>query len=758
MASEVTATTTTPAAAAAPARAAAAGFKSSSLWVGDLNPSVSETDLFDIFNAVAPVSSIRVCRNVATRESLGYAYVNFQTPVDAEKAMGELNFSNIKDRACRIMWSQRDPTMRRSNVGNVFVKNLAPIVDARQLHDTFKLFGTILSCKVATDPKGESKGYGFVHFEGDESARAAIDAVNNMDFAGRLVQVMHYLPRQMRSGPEWTNVYAKNLPKNIMVKELNEMFGAFGDVVSAFVAQDENGNSRGFGFVSFKTHAAAQAAVEALNGKELEGAPATTPPARKVKKDKKEGEADAEAEKEAEIAAPTSCKLYVGRAQKKTERERSIRETMEAAKREKAAKWANCNLYVRNLDETVDDELLKKEFQPHGTITSARIERDTEGRSRLFGYVCYSSSEEAAKALQAMQRKLVAGKPLFVTLWQPRDQRVALLAQQRPAGTRAGNAAGANASAANMMAMMQQASTNPAVFQTMMLYVLMAQQAAARGQSPSNQVQQQQLSQALMMNPAAVAIYQQLQNQQMAASRMGGARPGMPAQAAGMPGSAQMTNAAFVATMAAMAQSNGTQVPNFPAQQRGARGPRGQQSTSVVGGARVAAGPAAGQNNGTPRAGPTAAAVAAGVRPATRAVVAPNGQVAGRTGANAGPVYRTGVVRNDGTAPAYDAMAALNGTQAAPAATSAPIETAQNFATQLAAAQPAMRRQMLGERLYSQIASKEPQRAGKITGMLLDGMDEGELLHLLEAPEELNDRISEALGVLHQHELAHESK
>lgn len=757
MASEVAAATTTTAAAAPAARAAAAGFKSSSLWVGDLNPSVSETDLFDIFNAVAPVASIRVCRNVATRESLGYAYVNFQTPADAEKAMSELNFSNIKDRACRIMWSQRDPSMRRSNVGNVFVKNLAPIVDARQLNDTFKLFGTILSCKVATDPKGESKGYGFVHFETDDSARAAIDAVNNMDFAGRVVQVMHYLPRQMRSGPEWTNVYAKNLPKNIMVKELNEMFGAFGDVVSAFVAQDETGSSRGFGFVSFKTHAAAQAAVEALNGKELEGAPATMPPARKVKKEKKEGEVETEAEKEAEVAAaPTSCKLYVGRAQKKSERERTIRENMEVAKREKAAKWANCNLYVRNLDETVDDELLKKEFQPHGTITSARIERDSEGRSRLFGYVCYSSSEEAAKALQAMQRKLVAGKPLFVTLWQPREQRIALLAQQRPAGARAGNAAGANASAANMMAMMQQASTNPAVFQTMMLYVLMAQQAAARGQSPNNQVQQQ-LSQALMMNPAAVAIYQQLQNQQMVASRVaGGARAGVPAQAAGMPGAAQAPNANFVATMAAMAQLSGA--AGFPGQQRGPRGPRGQQSTSVVGGARVAAGPAAGQNAGAPRTGPTAAAVAAGARPAPRASVAPNGQAAGRAGANAGPVYRTGVVRNDGAAPApYDAMAAMNGTQTA-AASAAPVETAQNFATQLAAAQPAMRRQMLGERLYSQIAAKESVRAGKITGMLLDGMDEGELLHLLEAPEELSDRINEALGVLHQHELASESK
>lgn len=180
----------------------------------------------------------------------------------------------------------------------------------------------------------------------------------------------------------------KNVDTELSQEEFTKLFEPFGIITSSILQLDDEGKSKGFGFVNYESHEMAEQAVEALNDTEINGK-----------------------------------KIFVGRAQKRTEREEELRRSFEHAKMEKMAKWQGVNLYVKNIDDDMDDDKLRVEFEAYGTITSSKIMRDEKGTSKGFGFVCFSTPDEATKAVAELNNKMIGSKPLYVSLAQRRDVR-----------------------------------------------------------------------------------------------------------------------------------------------------------------------------------------------------------------------------------------------------------------------------------------------------------------------------------------------
>jgi polyadenylate-binding protein len=596
---------------------------SASLYVGDLDPNITEPQLFETFSVVGPVASIRVCRDAMTRRSLGYAYVNFHNVVDAERALDTLNYTQIKGRPCRIMWKHRDPAMRKSGAGNIFIKNLDKSVDTRTLHDTFSQFGNILSCKVATDEQGNSRGFGFVQFETAEEANEAIAKVNGIHLLDKRLYVGPFIPRgerESQSGErKFTNVYVKSFPESVSDKDFETYFKKFGEITSAKVMRKEDGTSKCFGFVNFKEADQAKAAVEATNQTKCWGG-----------------------EKE----------VYCGRAEKESERKDKLKKKYEQIRMERLKNNQLVNLYIKNLDDSIDDDKLRQTFETFGTITSAKVMKDKERPdvSKGFGFVCFAQPEEATRAVTAMNGQMVGSKPIYVALHQPIEIR--------------------------------------------------RQMQAAQGQRQPQMLPRFQVQGGMPMPQMPMAFP--------------GARGGAPGQVFMFP--QQMGQPQFRQQPYNRQQG---QYQMGAGQQRRGQGQQGYTQGQQRQGAQQQQGPRANQQQqrqGAQQKGPQAAPAQA--QP-PRQAAAPGG------------------------APAP-----------APAPTPAvpPSSMTKDQLMQMLVNAPAPQaKQILGERLYALIQVEQGPLAGKITGMLLEGLDNSELVALIDDNAALRAKIQEALAALEAH-------
>jgi len=776
-------------------------------YVGDLGSDVTEATLFELFNAVGPVASIRVCRDATTRRSLGYAYVNFHSVQDAERALDTMNFTNIRGKQCRIMWSQRDPRLRQSGKGNIFVKNLHESIDNKTLYDTFSVFGNILSCKVVMDKDSQkSRGYGYVHYVDDKSAKKAIEGVNGMTISDRKVHAELFKAREERiKNFKYTNVYVKYIPKHWNEDILKKIFeeGTGGGQIDKFeLWRHDYGVSA---CLNFSTSDAAKAAVEKLNGKDVASFGIPVPDTGnddddddddviannnnnndddddedKNEDEKKDNEEENKEDKDddddnkkkkvlSSMASPIiPTKLYVARAQKRKER----REYLQRQQRRRGGgarrNYIGANLYVKNLSPDVDDTKLTEMFINFGAITSAKVMKEASGKSRGFGFVAFEKKEAATRAIHEMTNTLHHGKPLYVSRAQTKAFRQTFIMKQlRNKRMRSNNN--------NNMGQQQQqqyGNNNNRYGKQQQQYgppqyggggnQHHGQQygggggmgGAHRGMGvppmgnpnmgpvPGQFMGQAPMQQFGMPYPQMGNPLAMQQQRHLAAQQLAAQQIAAQQRAAAAQLASGLTNPQHIAQL----QQQQAIAAQLSQQQQSSMNQ--QLSQAMRGGTGSQSMNQTQQSQpaqGSMASGPQSASIYAG----SASIPRPSGLTASQqmvvaSGAVASQPHQSSVPTGQHS---VSQVSAGGGAQ-----TSAPmLEVNPLTSDMLQDAKPAEKKRLIGERLFPKIQVVEPRLAGKITGMLLE-MDNTELLVLLTEQRALMNKINEALAVLKDHQ------
>ena len=149
----------------------------------------------------------------------------------------------------------------------LFINGLDKTVNENMLYQLFNDY-SVSYIKIAKDHNTrESFGYAFIGFKNNAKAEEAIRKLNYSKLAKKTLRISWYNrePGNFRSKLE-NNIFVKKIPKEVTAKEFDEYFRKFGNIVSAKLAEDEEGESMGYGFVLYDSEEGAKKAMEYFTG------------------------------------------------------------------------------------------------------------------------------------------------------------------------------------------------------------------------------------------------------------------------------------------------------------------------------------------------------------------------------------------------------------------------------------------------------------------------------------------------------------
>ncbi|KAK9763410.1 E3 ubiquitin-protein ligase pub1 [Basidiobolus ranarum] len=273
------------------------GFRS--LYVGNLDPRVTDYMLWEIFATVGQVISIKIIPDKSfAHGGLNYGFIEFIDHYSADQALQTLNGRKIFNSEIRVNWAFAGANAHKEDTSShyhVFVGDLSPEVNDQVLAQAFSAFGSMSDARVMWDMNsGKSRGYGFVAFREKADADQAINTMNGEWLGSRAIrcnwanqkgavttptataapaaasykQPMTYETVVAQSPQHNTTIYAGNLAPYTTQEQLYPLFQQYGYIIDVRMQVD-----RGFAFVKLDTHENAAMAIVSLHGTVVNGRP-----------------------------------------------------------------------------------------------------------------------------------------------------------------------------------------------------------------------------------------------------------------------------------------------------------------------------------------------------------------------------------------------------------------------------------------------------------------------------------------------------
>ncbi|XP_066503332.1 RNA-binding motif, single-stranded-interacting protein 1 isoform X2 [Hoplias malabaricus] len=152
------------------------------LYIRGLPPSTTDHDLVKLCQPYGKIVSTKAILDKTTNKCKGYGFVDFDSPVSAQKAVAALKSTGVQAQMAKVrpqpMASLPSFKQQEQDPTNLYLSNLPVSMDEQELENLLKPFGQVISTRILRDAHGISRGVGFARMESTEKCDAVISHFN----------------------------------------------------------------------------------------------------------------------------------------------------------------------------------------------------------------------------------------------------------------------------------------------------------------------------------------------------------------------------------------------------------------------------------------------------------------------------------------------------------------------------------------------------------------------------------------------------